>query len=188
MSKPGPRTVIPDEALKNAKEVLNRLTYRDEILVSFIVVLTAHGKLDQESIGDVVGVSSSTIKRIVKGLKSESPPDETGTQSKWGGDRRSILTWEEENEVLEQLTPESTQGKIVTVGDIHKALEDKAGRKISQQSAYNVLYRHQWRKVAPKKVHPKNNPENLEEFKKKSFLRQFTWQPSNPSWREKISE
>ncbi len=166
MGKPGPRTIISDTTLKRAREVLNGLSYRDETLVALSVVLTAQGKLDQESIGDALGVSSSTVKRMVKDFNKESSSAKTATQPIWGGDRRSLLTWEEENEVLEQMTPESAQGRIVTVGDIQKALEAKAGRKMSQQTAYNILYRHQWRKVVPDKAHPKNNPDNLDEFKK----------------------
>lgn len=166
MGKPGPRTIIADTTLKRAREILNGLAYRDEILIALSVVLTAQGKLDQESIGDALGVSSSTVKRMVKDFNKESSSAETVTQPVWGGDRRSLLTWEEENEVLEQMTPESVQGQIVTVGDVQMALEAKAGRKMSQQTAYNILYRHKWRKVVPDKAHPKNNPENLDEFKK----------------------
>jgi len=187
MGKPGPRTIISDTTLKRAREVLNGLSYRDETLVALSVVLTAQGKLDQESIGDALGVSSSTVKRMVKDFNKESSSAKTATQPIWGGDRRSLLTWEEENEVLKQMTPESAQGRIVTVGDIQKALEAKAGRKMSQQTAYNILYRHQWRKVVPDKAHPKNNPDNLDEFKKKRSPKRYTWQPVNPSWKEEIS-
>ena len=69
MGKPGPRTIISDTTLKRAREVLNGLSYRDETLVALSVVLTAQGKLDQESIGDALGVSSSTVKRMVKDFK-----------------------------------------------------------------------------------------------------------------------
>ena len=168
MSKPGPHVIITEPELTKAKQIIDSLPYRDELLVAFAVVLTSQGKLDQATIGEVLGVSQSTVKRMIKDFKtkcSASAEKENNTPS-WGGDRRSILTWEEENEVLDQMTPETIQGHVVTVGDIQSALETKAGRKMSRQTVYNILHRHKWRKVVPDNVHPKNDPENLDEFKK----------------------
>lgn len=187
MSKPGPRVIITEPELTKAKQIIDSLPYRDELLVAFAVVLTSQGKLDQATIGEVLGVSQSTVKRMIEDFKtkcSASAEKENHTPS-WGGDRRSILTWEEENEVLDQMTPEAIQGHVVTVGDIQSALETKAGRKMSQQTVYNILHRHKWRKVVPDNVHPKNDPENLDEFKKKCSRRRYTWQPSSPNGREK---
>ncbi|HQL86587.1 MAG: hypothetical protein GX574_10560 [Lentisphaerae bacterium] len=168
MSKPGPRVIITETELAKAKQVINRLPYRDDLLVAFAVVLTSQEKLDQADIGEVLGVSQSTVKRMIKDFKKEcsASAEEEVNAPTWGGDRRSILTWDEENEVLGQMTPEAIQGHIVTVGDIQSALEAKAGRKMSQQTVYNILRRHKWHKVVPDKVHPKNDPKNLDEFKK----------------------
>jgi len=187
MSKPGPRVIITEPELTKAKQIIDGLPYRDELLVAFAVVLASQGKLDQANIGEVLGVSQSTVKRMIKDFKKRcsEPDDEDANGMSWGGDRRSILTWEEENEVLGQMTPEAIQGHVVTVGDIQGALEAKAGRKMSLQTVYNILRRHKWRKVVPDKVHPKNDPEKLDEFKKKRFRRRYTWQPSSPNWREK---
>lgn len=186
MSKPGPRVIITETELTKAKQIIDNLPYRDDLLVAFAVVLTSQGKLDQANVGEVLGVSQSTVKRMIKDFKKKSSAEEEINAPAWGGDRRSVLTWEEENEVLDQMTPEAIQGHVVTVGDIQSALETKAGRKMSQQTVYNILYRHKWHKVVPDKAHPKNDPEKLEEFKKKRFLRRYTWQPSSPNWREKI--
>jgi len=185
MNKPGPRVVITEPELTKAKQIIDGLPYRDELLVAFAVVLTSQGKLDQSNIGEVLGVSQSTVKRMVKDFKRRCSASavEEGNPPPWGGDRRSILTWEEE--VLGQMTPEAIQGHVVTVGDIQSALEAKAGRKMSRQTVYNILHRHRWRKVVPNKVHPKNDPEKLDEFKKKRSRRRYTWQPSSPNWREK---
>lgn len=185
MGKPGPRVIIMDNELKKAKQIIDNLTYRDDLLVALSVVLTSQGKLDQANIGEVLGVSKSTVKRMIKDFKKGASAGEEISTPVWGGDRRSLLTWEEENEVLEQMTPEAIQGHVVTVGDIQSALETKAGRTMSQQTVYNILYRHKWHKVIPDKAHPKNDPENLDEFKKKRFLMRYTWQPSSPNWKVK---
>ncbi|NLZ60389.1 MAG: hypothetical protein GX901_06985 [Lentisphaerae bacterium] len=185
MAKPGPRVIISKDELKKAKKIIADLPYRNDILIAFTVILTSLEKLSQAIIADTLGVSESTVKRMIKDFKKKtSTEDETDTPT-WGGDRRSILTREEEIEVLEQMTPEAVQGRFVTVADIHQALEAKAGRKLSKQTAYNTLYRHNWQKVALDKAHLKNEAENLEQFKKIRSLTRYTWQPSSPSWREK---
>lgn len=185
MGKPGPKVIISDTELNKAKQSIGNLNYRDDILVALSIVLTAQGKLDQAEIGAILGVSDSTVKRMIKDFKKRCSVAEPTVQPAWGGDRRSLLSWEEENEVLEQVTPEAMRGQIVTVAEIQVFLEAKAGKKMSQQTVYNILYRHNWHKVVPDKVHPKNDPENLDEFKKKRSLKQYTWQPLAPHWRER---
>ena len=75
-------------------------------------------------------------------------------------------SFDEEIEVLDTLHSKAKQGHLVTVASIKAALECKASTTMSIQTVYNILYRHKWHKVVPDKVHPKNNPSSLEEFKK----------------------
>ena len=90
----------------------------------------------------------------------------------------ALTSWEEEEEVLDSFKADAREGKVVTANDVHAALQARTGRKVSLQTAYNVLYRHHWRKVAPDKAHPKNDPAKIEEFKKKRFPTRYTWLPS----------
>lgn len=185
MAKPGPRVIISKDELKKAKKIIADLPYRNDILIAFTVILTSLEKLSQAIIADTLGVSESTVKRMIKDFKKKISTEDEIDSPSWGGDRRSILTREEEIEVLEQMTPEAVQGRFVTVADIHQALEAKAGRKLSKQTAYNTLYRHNWQKVALDKAHLKNEAENLELCKKTRSLMRYTWQPSSTNWREK---
>jgi len=184
MNKPGPKVIISDIELNKAQQTINNLSYRDDILVALSIVLISQGKLNQKEIGTVLGVSISTVKRMIKDFKKRSSDAESTVQPAWGGDRRSFLSWEEENEVLEQVTPKAMQGQIATVADIQGFLEAKAGKKMSQQTVYNILYRHNWHKVVPDKALPKNDSENLVRLKK-PFQKRYTWQPLTPCWKEK---
>jgi len=57
----------------------------------------------------------------------------------------------------------------VTFREIRKqALDVRLGRKVALASAYNLLHRHGWRKLAPDKRHPKADVAAQEAWKKNS--------------------
>jgi transposase len=57
-------------------------------------------------------------------------------------------------------------GGILVVGEIKRALDERLGRKVALASAYNLLHRHGWRKLAPDKRHPKADVAAQEAWKK----------------------
>jgi hypothetical protein len=71
------------------------------------------------------------------------------------------------------------------VGQIKAALDKRLGRKVALASAYNLLHRHNWRKLAPDKRHPQSDPVAQQEWKKNSlkFSQKFakTGRKTNPS-------
>jgi len=120
----------------------------------------------------VIGVAPSTVIRM-NGRFRRAKQNAT---TSWGGDRRSIMKVDETAEVLKTLETQASKGEVVVVNQVKVALEEKRGKHISLQTAYNILYRHGWRKVKPDKEHPKSDPEKQEEFKKKHFPRRYIWQ------------
>lgn len=175
--KTGPKVTISEEVKNAARQVIDELNYRDKTLAAVAVLLMVDGRMAQADISQLLGISVRTLQRTLKSFPDKYMSQED-TQDGWGGDRRSLMTWEEEEEVLESFTADAREGKVVSANDVHAALQARAGRKVSLQTAYNVLYRHHWRKVVPDKVHPKNNPAKIEEFKKKRFPMRYTWLPS----------
>ncbi|MDL2263669.1 winged helix-turn-helix domain-containing protein, partial [Synergistaceae bacterium OttesenSCG-928-I11] len=85
-----------------------------------------------------------------------------------GGRKRANMTVEEECAFLEPFFEKAKSGGILVVGEIHKALEKHLGRKVALASAYNLLHRHNWRKLAPDKQHVESNPKAQECWKKNS--------------------
>ena len=71
------------------------------------------------------------------------------------------------------------------VAQIKAALDKRLGRKVALASAYNLLHRHNWRKLAPDKRHPQSDPVAQQEWKKNSlkFSQKFakTGRKTNPS-------
>jgi transposase len=59
---------------------------------------------------------------------------------------------------------------VLVVSVIHNALEQRLGRKVVLASAYNLLHRHGWRKLAPDKRNVEADVQAQEEWKKNSLL------------------
>jgi hypothetical protein len=58
-----------------------------------------------------------------------------------------------------------------TSGALKVAYEEKIGHPTSDSTIYNLLARHQWRKLMPRPCHPEHDEEAQEAFKKKDFAR-----------------
>jgi len=91
-----------------------------------------------------------------------------------GGRRRGLLSWNEEEELLEELRERGERGAIVIAKTIREYAAKKLGTEVSKDYAYDLLHRHGWRKIEPRPRHPKSDSETQEEFKK-NFQR--LWQP-----------
>ena len=80
-----------------------------------------------------------------------------------GGRKRQNMSVQEEREFLAPFLASAATGGVLVVGQIKAALDRRLGRKVALASAYNLLHRHDWRKLAPDKCHPRSNPQAQEE-------------------------
>ena len=78
------------------------------------------------------------------------------------------MTSEEEKEFLAGFFEAASKGGILVVSEVHVALEKKLGHKVAETTIYRMLARHGWRKIVPRRRHPKANASAKEEFKKNS--------------------
>ncbi len=86
----------------------------------------------------------------------------------YSGNHRN-MSFEQEEELLETFEERAENGQIVEVSDILKAYEDKLGRSVesSHGHIYQVLKRHNMRKIKPRSKHPKKaSDEDIEASKK----------------------
>ncbi|NTV67370.1 MAG: winged helix-turn-helix domain-containing protein [Chlorobaculum sp.] len=58
--------------------------------------------------------------------------------------------------------------RLLVVSEIKQALDQRLGRTTALASTCKMLHRHGWRKLAPDKRHPKNDPEAQDTHKKTS--------------------
>jgi len=84
-----------------------------------------------------------------------------------GRRQRAYMPHDKEKDFLSPFVEKAKKGLITTTAEIKKALEDFVGHKIHKTTIYRLLDRHNWRKIAPRPIHPKSNKLEQEDFKKK---------------------
>lgn len=83
-----------------------------------------------------------------------------------GGRKHAYLTLEEEKEFLAPFMERAATGGVLTIAEIKEAYQKRVKRKVVPSTVYRLLHRHGWRKLAPRKKHPKSDPERQEQAKK----------------------
>lgn len=136
-----------------------------------IYILSVKGFRADET-AQLVGVAKGTVYQWVH-LYNRRGPEALELQGR-GGRRKALLSLEEERVVLEELAGKAKEGLVVVAQTVRDHVEDKLGRSVSKDYAYDLLHRHGWRKVAPRPRHPKRDRVQQEAFKK-NF--RFSWMP-----------
>jgi transposase len=120
--------------------------------------------LSAKEVSVVTGVPRPTVYGWIRKYKKGGPKLLIG--KKKGGRRRSHITLDKENELLEGLINDSIKGLIITAKVVRKKIEEVVGHGVSKEVAYDLLHRHGWRKIAPRSFHPESNKQKQNEFKK----------------------
>lgn len=159
------RTASGGEVLKQASAWVRKAATVDELRQAQAVLLPLKLGLSMEHTARMIGVSKGwacQLRRRFIQAGGEIAVD----RPRPGGRRRENLTREEEAAFLEPFFDSAKTGGILVVGQIKQALDRRLGRKVALASAYNLLHRHGWRKLAPDKRHPKTDPAAQEDWKK----------------------
>ncbi|MBV5323595.1 winged helix-turn-helix domain-containing protein, partial [bacterium] len=119
-------------------------------------------------VAEAIGVSIGWACRLRTRFIREGELNAPSRAASCGGRRRENLSRDEETEFLAPFLEPARSGGIVVVGAIKLALETRLGRSVALASAYNLLHRHGWRKLAPDKRHPKADVVAQEDWKKNS--------------------
>jgi transposase len=117
-----------------------------------------------QQIADMVGFSVQTVRDVHSSFIKHGE-NALFVKNK-GGRMIENMSLKDEKAFLANLEQEGSLGQILEINTIHQKLMTKLGRAIPKSSAYNLLHRHGWRKIAPRPYHPKSNPEAQEAFKK----------------------
>lgn len=148
------RTASGHEVLGQAKACLAKAKTAEELRQAQAVMLPLEFGLSLEQTAQAIGVSVGWAcqlrTRFIRegGVRSADQPAR-------GGRRRENLTREEERAFLAPFFEKAKAGGILVVGEIKRALDKRLGRRVALASAYNLLHRHGWRKLAPGKRHPR---------------------------------
>lgn len=153
------------EWLEDAKACLAKARTVEELRQAQAVVLPLEFGLSLEQTAQAIGVSVGWACQLrTRFVRGEGVPG-YGARRR-GGRRRENMTREEEAVFLEPFFEKAKSGGILVVGEIKQALDIRLGRTVALASAYNLLHRHGWRKLAPDKRHPKADVAAQEDWKK----------------------
>jgi transposase len=129
------------------------------------MVLLRESGMTQPAIAEAMGVSLSTVNRAhmaydhggLKALKSKPS----------GGRKRENMTLSEEKALLARFAKAAGAGEMLNIHDLKAAYEKAIGHATSNSTVYNLLARHDWRKLMPRPFHPKRDIAAQNAFKKR---------------------
>ena len=161
------RTASGRDVLEKAKDCLKQARTVEELRQAQAVVLPLVFGLTlpetAQAIGVSVGWACRLRTRFVREGESNAP-----SRAECGGRRRQNMSHEEEAAFLAPFLDQAKTGGVLVVGAIKRALDERLCRSVALASAYNLLHRHGWRKLAPDKRHPKSDAEAQDAWKKNS--------------------
>jgi transposase len=155
------------EWLDRAQECLSKAktaeALRQAQAVAFPLLYGMSIKQTAQAIGVSPGWASQLRNRFLRdgGHSGEE-------KSSRGGRHRQNMSPEQEEEFLAPFLGKAKTGGILVVSEIKQAMDQRLNRKVPLSSAYNLLHRHGWRKLAPDQRHPKSDVAVQEEWKKNS--------------------
>ena len=152
------------EADKNKIEQARKIN-KDKQIENRLKVLSLRCQgMKQEEIAKVTGFARSHVCSIIKQYFEQGIT--YVSEKHYKGNHRN-LSFEEELEFLQQYKEKAEKGHIVSVKEMELAYIKKVGHKVSKGQIYNVLHRHNWRKIMPRSKHPKKaNEEAIKASKK----------------------
>jgi transposase len=156
-----------DEVLASAREAIASALTVEQLRQAQAVVLPLDYAMSLADTAQAIGVSPGWAcqlrRRFMHGQRVGEPGAPTA-----GGRKRENMSLEEERKFLAPFFEQAAKGGVLVVGQIKAALDKRLGRKVALASAYNLLHRHNWRKLAPDKRHPQSDPLAQDEWKKNS--------------------
>ena len=154
------------EFLARAKDLLLKAKTAEEIRLAQALILPLEYGFSLEQVAAVTGISRGWVCQLRRRFIRNGGEIAQVTASSHGGRRRENMSLEEETAFLAPFFESARCGGVLVANVIHVALEQHLGRKVALASAYNLLHRHGWRKLAPDKRNVDADLQVQKEWKK----------------------
>lgn len=120
--------------------------------------------LSAEEIAVATGLSENSVHCYQSRVRQHGK--KAIAAKKRGGRLRENLSVTEEKELLEGFSKKGTEGELLVVSEVKRAYEKKVGHLVAKSTIYRMLARHGWRKIMPRRRHPKGDLKKQKAFKK----------------------
>jgi hypothetical protein len=161
------RPVRGREVLDDALKAIAAAKTIEQLRQAQAVAMPLQYDMSLTQTAQAIGISPGWVCRLRNQFIRGEIVDDGGKPTR-GGRRNENFTHEQETELLKPFFNEASVGGILVVGEIKPKLEAALGREMGLSTLYKLLHRHNWRKLAPDKHHPKSDPVAQEAFKKNS--------------------
>lgn len=151
------------EILPQARQRLVKATDANELRILQAVVFPLLNGMSTQETALAVGRSPRWVTMARNGYIREAGTRRSKTPIIRNHAHMSLS---EEKEFLAPFLEKARCGGVLVVNEIHLAMEEHLGRKIALASAYNLLHRHNWRKLAPDKRNVEADVQAQEDWKK----------------------
>ena len=126
---------------------------RDPKAYKRLLALRMYGmRKTNKEISEAVGFSAQYITELVTKYLNEGL-EAVVNDKRTSNNRR--MSFEEEEQFLDQFAETAEVGQIITVGVILEKFEEVTGKQSNTSTIYRLLERHGWRKLKPRPKHPK---------------------------------
>lgn len=161
-----PQQPFPSGTTERMEQLLKLTHSLDEYRHLQSIYFRSKYEFSAQQIADMVGLKLQTIRNIHSAFLREG---EAALQTKpMGGRRQTRLSLEEEEALLATFQVEGQLGRILAIHRVWQAYQEKVGQPVAKSTVYRLLYRHGWRKLAPRPHHPQGDEKRSERFKKTS--------------------
>jgi transposase len=161
-----PPCLLPPSAEKKLARQLDQAATKTEYRRVLCVWLRASLGMSAAEIATALGCSVGTVHNLHSQYLREG--DTALAVYERGGRHRELLTAAEEGKLLATFASLAEQGEITEVSAVRTALERQVGQVVAKSTAYRLLQRQGWRKLAPRPFHPDASLRAQEAFKKSS--------------------
>jgi transposase len=159
-----------EEFTEQAMQAIANASTVEQLRQAQAVILPVLFAMSLEQTAQITGLSVSWVSKQRNRFIQGKPVGDASVPAR-GGRRRENFTPEEEAALLEPFLEQAKKGGVLVIGQIKPHIDAALGRSVSLSSVYALLHRHNWRKLAPDKRHPKSDPIAQEEWKKNSLKR-----------------
>ena len=104
------------------------------------------------------------------GMTQPAIAEGMGVSLSTGGRKRENMSLAEEKAFLARFATAAGAGEMLNIHDLKAAYEQEIGHQTSDSTIYNLLHRHDWRKLMPRPFHPQCDLKAQNAFKKTAFL------------------
>src|SRR5690349_7120783 len=139
---------------------------RDQYRRRAAIWMVAQGPLHAPEVARLLVVSVASVWQWIGQYNAQGPEGLAGPGR--GGRRHGLLSTGDEAVVLQRFLARARRGHVTTAHHLRDALCEAAGQEVSLSYVYDVLRRHDWRKIVPRPRHPKADPTAQAAYKKTS--------------------